>query len=56
MIKNSYVVHVTLKTNGNDLIFYVYNPTTADFSKKSPSRDLSKQLWCMVNGTKNSIF
>ena len=36
MTKNSFVVEVTLKTNYNDFIFYVYNPTTPDFSQESP--------------------
>ena len=36
MTKNSFVVEVTFKTNYKDFIFYVYNPTTADFSKESP--------------------
>ena len=42
--KNSFVVEVTLKTNNSYYIFYVYKPTTADFSKESPFRDLSKQF------------
>ena len=36
MTKNSFVVEVTFKTKYKDFIFYVYNPTTADFSKESP--------------------